>query len=68
MLASKTHDDFVTAVRAYDRVLRSGAYVVPLYHAGEEWVAYKRGLAHPREMPHYDQPVGALLETWWWNG
>lgn len=68
MLGSKTHDDFVTAVRAYDRVLRSGAYAVPLYHAGEEWVAHKRGLAHPREMPHYDQPVGALLETWWWNG
>ena len=67
MLSAKSHDEFVTAVRAYDRVLRSGAYIVPLYHAGDEWIAYKRGLSHPRALPHYDQPASMLLDTWWWN-
>jgi len=33
LLAAKTHEDFVTAVRAYDRVLLSGFYIVPFYHA-----------------------------------
>src|SRR5690606_15753210 len=32
MVSSRDRDEFVTAVRAFDRVLLSGAYVVPLYH------------------------------------
>lgn len=67
MLASKSHEDFVTAARAYDRVLRSGTYIVPLFHAAEEWVAVKHGLAHPWALPQYDTPVGATLDTWWWK-
>ena len=67
ILASRTREDFVTAVRAYDRVLRSGAYIVPLFHATQEWVAVKRGLAHPARLPHYDAPAGLTLDSWWWT-
>jgi len=31
LLAAQTHDEFITAVRAYDRVLLSGFYVVPCF-------------------------------------
>lgn len=67
ILASKTREDFVTATRAYDRVLRSGAYIVPLFHATQEWIAVKRGLSHPARLPHYDAPAGLTLEAWWWT-
>ena len=40
LLAAQSDDDFITAVRAYDRVLLSGFYVVPLFHASEQWIAH----------------------------
>jgi peptide/nickel transport system substrate-binding protein len=66
MLAAKTHEDFVAAVRAYDRVLLSGFYVVPLFHAGDQWIAASAKLARPKTLPHYGPASGgATLDTWW---
>jgi peptide/nickel transport system substrate-binding protein len=66
LLAAKSHDAFVTAVRAYDRVLLSGFYVVPLYHASDLWIAASTGLGAPDRLPRYGSPIaGATLETWW---
>jgi peptide/nickel transport system substrate-binding protein len=61
MLNARTREDFVTAVRAYDRVLLSGFYVVPLYHQDEQWVARWKDVKHPEKMPVY----GFQLPTWW---
>ena len=47
MVAAKTHEEFDDAVRAYDRVLLSGFYIVPLFYAREQWIAYSNKLAHP---------------------
>ncbi len=47
MLAAKTEDDFVSAVRALDRVLLSGDYVIPLFFIPKQWVAYWTRLRHP---------------------
>jgi peptide/nickel transport system substrate-binding protein len=66
LLAAKTHEDFVTAVRAYDRVLLSGFYVVPLFHSSNQWIAYSSKLARPRDLPRYGPASGgATLDTWW---
>lgn len=66
LLAANTHEDFVTAVRAYDRVLLSGFYIVPLYHASEQWIAHKSELTHPGAVARYAQPIfGPTLESWW---
>ena len=45
MIAAKTHEEFDDAVRAYDRVLLSGFYIVPLFYAREQWIAYSNKLA-----------------------
>ena len=50
-----------TAVRAYDRLLLSGAYVVPLYFKPEQWVARWKRIEHPEMTPLY----GYQLPTWW---
>jgi peptide/nickel transport system substrate-binding protein len=65
MLGATSQEDFFTAVRAYDRVLLSGSYIVPLFHASDEWVAAKIGLAHPAASPHYGPPASATFDTWW---
>ena len=63
MLAADTRARFVDAVRALDRVLLSGIYVVPLYHAPVQWVAHADRLS----MPEAQSLSGVELETWWVN-
>ncbi|WP_442916046.1 extracellular solute-binding protein [Lichenihabitans sp. Uapishka_5] len=65
MLAARTHEDFVAAVRAYDRVLLSGFYIVPLYHTKEQWIAYWSRLGHPERFPLFGVSNVTPSETWW---
>lgn len=61
MLKARAREDFVSAVRALDRVLISGQYVVPLYHLPAQWVARWRTVRHPDAVSLF----GYLPETWW---
>ena len=61
LLNARSRDDFVTAVRAYDRVLLSGAYVAPLYHQPVRWVAHWDTVERPPSTPIY----GPQFATWW---
>ncbi|MGO9459611.1 MAG: extracellular solute-binding protein [Rhodomicrobium sp.] len=61
MLKADTRAGFVSAVRALDRVLLSGRYAIPLYHAPEQWIAAWSQLRQPPGSTLY----GARLETWW---
>jgi peptide/nickel transport system substrate-binding protein len=65
LLAAREREDFIAAVRAYDRVLLSGFYVVPLFHASKQWIAHSTKLARPQSLPRYSPLFGATLETWW---
>lgn len=61
MLNTRDRAAFVDAVRAYDRVLMSGAYVVPLYFRPEQWVAHWSRIKRPETTPL----IGYQLMTWW---
>jgi peptide/nickel transport system substrate-binding protein len=61
MLEARGRQEFVAAVRALDRVLMSGFYVVPLFHLPERWVARSNMIAHPAATSLF----GYLPETWW---
>ncbi|PHR24862.1 MAG: ABC transporter substrate-binding protein [Hoeflea sp.] len=62
LLNARTADDFRSAVRAYDRVLLSGHYVIPAFHLGKSWVAHRSRIAEPEgEAPLY----GYYLPAWW---
>ena len=65
MLAARSREDFVAAVRAFDRVLLSGFYIVPLFHTNEQWIAYSSGLAHPDRYPLFGVSNVTPSETWW---
>ena len=61
MLSAREREDFVAAVRALDRVLISGFYVVPLFHLPDQWVARWSQIQRPAETSLF----GYLPETWW---
>jgi peptide/nickel transport system substrate-binding protein len=61
LLASHSRDDFVAAVRALDRVLLSGFYVVPLFYIADQWIAHDAGLRRPQTVPLQ----GTSVELWW---
>jgi len=61
MLAAETEPKFISAVRALDRVLLSGDYVVPLFYTPNQWVAYWARLHHPDKTPLF----GYAVDTWW---
>ena len=60
IVAARTHEEFDNAVRAYDRVLLSGFYIVPLFYAREQWIAYSNKLAHPKYIPLF----GVTIDNW----
>jgi len=61
ILAARSKEDFVAAVRALDRLLISGFYIVPLYYAPEQWIAYSSKLGRPEQTPLF----GVDLAAWW---
>jgi peptide/nickel transport system substrate-binding protein len=61
LLAAEDHKGFVSAVRALDRVLMSGFYAVPVFSAGEQWIARWNRI----ETPKTTSLSGYLPETWW---
>jgi peptide/nickel transport system substrate-binding protein len=61
MLAARERPAFVSAVRALDRSLISGFYVIPLFNIQEQWIARWNRI----ERPKITALTGYLPETWW---
>lgn len=64
MLQATERDNFVSAVRAFDRSLLSGYYMIPLFHVPEQWYAAWAHLRHPAKPPL----LGTNFSTWWHAG
>jgi peptide/nickel transport system substrate-binding protein len=61
LLQAQTREEVVAAVRALDRVLMSGFYVVPLFYVPDQWVARWTYIEHPPTISLH----GIIPETWW---
>ncbi len=61
IMTAENVGEFEAAVRAHDRLLIAGHYVLPLYHVGQQWVAYRKYIGHPEKLPLY----GVQFSTWW---
>ncbi len=61
LLRARQRTHFVSAVRALDRALMSGFYSIPVFSAGEQWIARWNRI----ERPATTSLVGYLPETWW---
>ncbi len=61
LLQAGSTEEFTAAVRAFDRVLMSGDYVIPLFHLPKVWVAQWSHLRYPEQHPL----AGFDVDTWW---
>jgi peptide/nickel transport system substrate-binding protein len=61
LLEARSREDFVSTVRALDRALLSGFYVVPLFYLKYQWLAYSSDLKRPDRTPL----MGTNIDTWW---
>ncbi|WP_428641477.1 extracellular solute-binding protein [Roseibium sp.] len=61
IVGARSREEFVDAVRAFDRVLISGAFAVPLYHVADDWVARWQQVVPTKQFPLY----GHEYDTWW---
>ena len=63
LLTATSRDDFVAAVRALDRLLVNGFYIVPFYNSGGQWVARWTNIGRPDQ-----QPLSGFEDsTLWYN-
>jgi peptide/nickel transport system substrate-binding protein len=51
LLQARSSEDFTAAVRAFDRVLMSGDYVIPLFHLPKVWLAHWSHVRCPEARP-----------------
>ena len=51
LLTATSREDFAAAVRAEDRLLVAGFYMVPFYDAGGQWVARWNHIGRPEKQP-----------------
>ncbi|MDO5641492.1 MAG: ABC transporter substrate-binding protein, partial [Paracoccus sp. (in: a-proteobacteria)] len=65
MLNSESHEDYLAAVQALDRVLVSGRYVIPTGFSPVSRLAHDARLKFPDDIPVYGDYPGFLPETWW---
>lgn len=56
-------DTFVASVRALDRLLVSGFYIIPLYHAKGQWLARWRQINYSKNVSNY----GYRAEAAWFE-
>jgi len=61
LVGARSRESFVSAVRALDRTLISGAYAVPLFHIPDDWVGHWTTIVPPETHSLY----GHQFDTWW---
>lgn len=65
MLNSESQEDYLAAVKALDRILISGRYVIPIWHSPVSYLAHKKELKFSERLPMYGDWIGFLPDVWW---
>ena len=67
LLTSESQDDFVSAVKALDRTLTAGRYVIPIYQWNISRLAHVKELKFPKTLPIFGDWPGWQPDVWWWQ-
>ncbi|WP_407658895.1 extracellular solute-binding protein [Marivivens aquimaris] len=67
MLTSESQSDFVAAVKAMDRALTAGRYVIPTYQWNISRIAYDANLRYPEDIPIFGDWPGWQPDVWWYE-
>jgi microcin C transport system substrate-binding protein len=65
-VSATTRPELVTRLRALDRVLRHGHYVVPHWYGAVHRVSWRAAsFERPAELPRFYQPERLVTSVWW---
>lgn len=64
MVNAREKEAFIASIRAMDRLLLSGFYMVPTQFKDGEWIAHSTDYAYPE----YTSVYGSQFSTWWYQG
>ncbi|MEM6887300.1 MAG: extracellular solute-binding protein [Pseudomonadota bacterium] len=67
MLNAEDSDDFTAAVRALDRLMMAGRYVIPFWQFTEDRIAHIRQMKYPDTLPIYGDGPNFMPEVWWFD-
>ena len=67
ILSAKAREDFIAAVRALDRLLTTGRYVIPAWYSDHSRIAHRRELKFPDKLPIYGDWIGFQPDVWWYE-
>ncbi len=65
MLTVESREDYLAAVKALDRILMSGRYVIPIWYSPVSRLAHNKELKRPDVVPAYGDWPGYLPDVWW---
>ncbi len=64
LVSADKREDFQTATKALDRLLRAERLMIPTWYKSNHWVAYFDQYEYPEVLPPYDL---GYLDFWWYN-
>lgn len=67
MLSAKDEAEFNTAVRALDRILTAGRYVIPFWQFTTGQIAHIRQMKYPETLPLYGDGPAFMPQMWWYD-
>lgn len=67
MLTATDVEAFTADVRALDRVLTAGRYVIPTWYPAVSRLAHNRALHFPARLPLYGDWPGFQPDVWWYD-
>lgn len=68
MLEAREQEDFIAAVRALDRILTTGRFVIPVWYSDFSRLAHRKELTYPEYLPIYGDWIGFMPDVWWHEG
>ncbi|MCV2892352.1 extracellular solute-binding protein [Lentibacter sp. XHP0401] len=67
MVSTDDKEEFVASVRALDRVLTAGRYVIPTYAFGISRIAHVKELKYPSHIPINGDGYWFMPDVWWFE-
>ena len=60
-------EDYRAAVKALDRTLVSGRYIIPIWHQPIARLAHVKELRYSQNLPMYGDWIGFQPDVWWYE-
>ena len=67
MLNAGSQEEFEAAIRALDRALMAGRYVIPFWQFTTGRIAHVKEMHSPEALPIYGDGPNYMPEVWWWE-